>query len=62
MNAHVLLNLFKLLGKCDKMLDKPHVLSLSFNWFNKFNNRGAQMLDLFLSYDVTSESEITPCM
>ena len=37
MSALVLLNLLNLLRKRDKMLDKPHVLSLFPNSFNKFN-------------------------
>ena len=35
MSAHVLLNLLKALEKRDKMLDKPRVLSLFRNDFNK---------------------------
>ena len=27
------------------MLGKPHILSLFYNLFNKFNNTGARMLD-----------------
>ena len=45
MSAHVLLNLLKELNKRDKMLSKPHILSLFRNVFNKFNNTGARMLD-----------------
>ena len=35
--APVLLNLLNLLQKRDKMLGKPHILSLFLNSFNKFN-------------------------
>ena len=45
MSAHVLLNLLNKLGKRDKMLGLPSILSLFRNKFNKFNNTGAQMLD-----------------
>ena len=45
MSAHILLNLLNLLGKRDKMLGKPRILSLFRNEFNKFNNTRAQMLD-----------------
>ena len=45
MCAHVLLNLFNELGKRDKMLGLPSILSLFRNDFDKFNNTGAQMLD-----------------
>ena len=38
MNAHVLLNLLNKLGKRDKMLGKPSILSLFPNVFNKLNN------------------------
>ena len=41
MNAHVLLNLFKELGKSDKMRGLPRILSLFHNKFNKFNNTRA---------------------
>ena len=41
MSAHVLNSL----RKRDKMLGKPHILSLFPNSFNKFNNTGARMLD-----------------
>ena len=43
MSAHVLLNLFKELGKRDKMRGLPSILSLFRNAFNKFNNTGARM-------------------
>ena len=45
MIAHVLLNLFKELGKRDKMRGLPSILSLFRNEFNKFNNARAQVLD-----------------
>ena len=45
MSAHVLLNLFKELGKRDKMRGLPSILSLFRNEFNKFNNTRARMLD-----------------
>ena len=37
MSAHVLLNLLNSLRKRDKILDKPHILSLFPKSFNKFN-------------------------
>ena len=43
MSAHVLLNLLNELGKSDKMLCKPNILSLFPNEFNKFNNTGVRM-------------------
>ena len=45
MSAQVLLNLLNKLGKSDKMLGKPRILSLFPNVFNKFNNTGARVLD-----------------
>ena len=45
MSAQVLLNLLNELGKRDKMLGLPSILSLFRNEFNKFNNTGARMLD-----------------
>ena len=45
MSAHVLLNLLNEMGKSDKMLCLPSILSLFPNKFNKFNNIGARMLD-----------------
>ena len=45
MSAHDLLNLLNELGKSDKMLNKPRILSLFHNKFDKFNNTGAQTLD-----------------
>ena len=40
-NAHVLLNLSNELGKRDKMLGLPCILSLFCNEFNKFNKTRA---------------------
>ena len=37
-HASVLLNLLNVLQKAIKMLDKPHILSLSLNMFSKLNN------------------------
>ena len=45
MSAHVLLNLLNELGKSDKMRGLPSILLLFCNEFNKFNNKGARMLD-----------------
>ena len=45
MSAHVLLNLFNLLGKSDKRQGLPSILLLFRNKFSKFNNTGARMLD-----------------
>ena len=45
MSAHVLLNLLNELGKRDKMLGLPSILSLFPNEFNKFENTRARMLD-----------------
>ena len=39
--APTLLSLSNLLPKSDKTLDKPHILSLFPNSFNKFNKTGA---------------------
>ena len=46
-NIHVpvLLELLNSLQKSDKMLDKPRILSLYLNSFNKFNDTRALMLD-----------------
>ena len=49
MSVYVLLNLLNELRKRDKMLGLPSILSLFRNGFNKFNNTGAQMLDLFIT-------------
>ena len=38
MSAHVLLNLFKELGKIYQMRSLPNILSLFRNEFNKFNS------------------------
>ena len=45
MSAYVLLNLLNELGKRDKMLGLPSILSLFRKEFNKFNNTRARMLD-----------------
>ena len=42
MTTHVLLNLLNQLGKSDKMLGLPSILSFFYK-FNKFNNTGARM-------------------
>ena len=47
MSAHVLLNLLNKLGKSDKMWGLSSILSSFRKEFNKFNNKGAQMLDSF---------------
>ena len=44
MSADVLLNLLNELGKRDKMLGLPSILSIFCKEFNKFNNTGARML------------------
>ena len=45
MSAHVLLSLLNELGKRDKMLGLPSILSLFHNEFNKLNNTRARTLD-----------------
>ena len=45
MSVHVLLFSLNELGKRDRMLGLPSILSLFRNEFNKFNNRIARMLD-----------------
>ena len=45
MSAHVLLNLLTELGKRNKKLGLPSILSLFRNEFNKFNNTITHMLD-----------------
>ena len=45
MSTHVLLNLLNKLGKRDKMIGLPCILSLFRNEFNKFNNTRVRMLD-----------------
>ena len=45
MSAHGLLNLLNKLGKRDKMLGLPGILSLFLNKINKINNTGARILD-----------------
>ena len=53
MSAHVLLNLFNVLGENDKMRDLRSILSFFRNEFNKFNNTGAQMLNNYCIYHIT---------
>ena len=48
MSAPVLLNILNKLGKSDKMLGLPSILSLFRNKFNKFNNTRARMI-LFIT-------------
>ena len=45
MSAHVLLNLLNELWKRDKIRGLPNILYLFRNKLNKFNNKGAPMLD-----------------
>ena len=47
MSAHVLLNLLHSLRKRDYMLDRPRILSLVLNTFDKLKNTGARMLDVY---------------
>ena len=47
MSVYVLLNLLNELGKRDKMLGLPSILSLFRNGFYKFNNTRARLLDSF---------------
>ena len=49
MSAHVLLNLLNELGRSDKMLGLPSILSLFRNECNKFNNTGAPLLDSIIT-------------
>ena len=46
MSVHVLLNLLNRLGKSDKMGGLLSILLLFRNELNKFNNTGAQMVDI----------------
>ena len=52
MSAHVLLNLLNELGKRDKMMGMPSILSLFRNEFNKFNDTRARMLDSIYHNDI----------
>ena len=52
MSAEVSLNLFNKLWKSDKMGGLLSILSLFAQHVYKFNNKGVQMLDSFLSYDI----------
>ena len=45
MSTRVLLNLLNELGQSVKMQGLPNLFSLFRNEFNKFNNKGARMLD-----------------
>ena len=45
MSAYVLSNLLNELRKSDKMRDLASILSLFHNEFNKFDNKGALMID-----------------
>ena len=45
MSAHVVLNLLNEMRKRDKIRGLPSILSLFCNEFNKFNKKGARMLD-----------------
>ena len=45
MSAHVLLNLSNKLRKRDQMRGSSSILSLFRNKFDRFNNRGARMID-----------------
>ena len=58
MSAHVLLNLLNELRKRDKMLDKPRILSLFRNEFNKFNCTRAQKLDSIYHMTIKSIKKI----
>ena len=57
MSAHVLLNLLNELGKRDKMLGLPSILSIFRNEFNKFNNTRARMLDSIYHMTNTLKSD-----
>ena len=48
MSAHVLLNLLNELGKRDKMLGLPSILSIFRNKFNKYKSTNVRF---YLSYD-----------
>ena len=48
MSAHVLLNLLNSLGKKIRCEAVPSILSVFPNEFNKFNNTGARMQELFI--------------
>ena len=62
MSAHVLLNLLNELGKMDKMLGLPSILSLFRNEYNKFNNTRARMLDSFYHYDINITLKFHFCL
>ena len=50
MSAHVLLNSLNDLWKRDNMRDLSSILSLFRSEFDKVNNTGARMLDLFITH------------
>ena len=50
MNAHVMLNLFNMLEKSDKMRGLSSILSLFRNESDKFNNTRARMLDYIYQF------------
>ena len=59
MSDHVLFNVLNKLRKSEKMQGLPIILLLFHNEFNKFNNRGAQMLDSTYHYDIKNKFKIT---
>ena len=61
MSAHVLFNLLNKFGKRDKMRGLPSILSLFHNEFDTFNNKGAQNVRFYLSYDVYFETILLAC-
>ena len=50
MSADVLLNLLNISSKRDKMRGLSSIISLFCNEFNKFNNTGARMSNIFIIY------------
>ena len=59
MSAHVLLNLLNVLGKRNKLLEKPRILSLFRNEFNKSNNTRVRMLDsIYITLNLISAVNI----
>ena len=52
MSAHVLLNLLYEWRKRDEVPCLSSILSLFRNEFYKFNNAGAQKLDIYLFHDI----------
>ena len=57
-HAPVFFDLLNLLQKSNKMLDKPRILSLFSNLFNKLNNTWALMLDVSLKIENLALSHI----